>query len=86
MVSRKIESRKDEVSQEMKIAFFDNYSEACLAANQLKEKNVNTLDVNTSNHVSIAGAEQFYYIEVPSEDVENAKTALVEMGYKQHII
>jgi hypothetical protein len=70
-----------------RIAVVDDYGIAGLIVDRLRERGVQTMNVETSSHASIAGAEQFYFIEIIDEQqVEQAKTALADMGYKKNLL
>jgi hypothetical protein len=70
-----------------RIAVVHDYGIAGLIADRLRDRGVRTMDVETSSHASIAGAEQFYFIEIVDErQVEEAKIALTEMGYKKNLL
>ena len=46
----------------------------------LKANSFNPLELQTSPHVSIAGVDRCYYIEVPEEEYESAKEFLISQG------
>jgi len=70
-----------------RIAVVSDYGIAGLIVNRLRGMGVRTMDVEASSHASVAGAEQFYFIEIVDESqVEEAKTALADMGYKENVL
>ncbi len=47
---------------------------------------VELLEYSGSGHVSIAGADQSYYVKVAEADAERAKALLAEAGYEKYLI
>ena len=48
----------------------------------LKDNGFNPLETQRSEHLSIAGADQYYYIQVPEEEESSAKDFLKTQGCK----
>jgi hypothetical protein len=70
-----------------RIAVVHDYGIAGLIVDRLRERGVRTMDVETSSHASVAGADQFYFIEIVDErQIEDARTALTEMGYQKNLL
>ncbi len=44
------------------------------------------LPLNTSAHINLAGAELWYYIEVPVEEAKEAKQLLIDIGHEANPI
>jgi hypothetical protein len=54
------------------------YPEAIILSDLLEASGFHPLEVRTAPHVSVAGTEQFYYLEVPEEEAEDARNCLKE--------
>jgi hypothetical protein len=70
----------------LRIAAIRDYSIAGLIVSTLRDMGVRAMDVETASHVSVAGAEQFYYIDVNESQVKEARNALVDMGYQKNLM
>lgn len=51
----------------------------------LKSKGFEPLDLNTSSHISFAGADPCYYVQVPEKQYEQIKKFLIENNFKDVI-
>ncbi len=64
-----------------KIYAFKNSAEAGMLISLLKSNGFHPLDLQTSAHVSMAGADTFYYVQVPEKEYESIKNLLIEQNY-----
>jgi hypothetical protein len=69
-----------------RIASFADYSLAGLAVTQLKDIGLSPLPIDTASHVTVAGADPFYYIEVDENETDRAREALIELGHEKWLI
>ena len=69
-----------------RIASFPDYSLAGLAVTQLRDLGLSPLEVDTASHISVAGADQFYYVEVNEIEIDQARKALIELGHEKWLI
>jgi hypothetical protein len=77
----------EKIMRSTRIAVVHDYGIAGLIVDRLRDRGVRTMDVETSSHASVAGADQFYFIEILDEhQVEEARTALAEMGYQKNLL
>jgi len=65
-----------------KIYAFKNIGKASLLISLLKSNKFHPLELQTSSHCSIAGADIFYYVQIPEQEYESAKSFLIKEGYK----
>lgn len=70
----------------VKVAAIKEQAFAGLIVSQLREVGLNPFDISFAEHVSLAGADQFYYISVVDEEVEQAKEALIDLGYQEYLM
>ena len=70
----------------VRLAAIKEQAFAGLIISQLKEAGLNPFEITNSGHVSLGGAEQYYYIAVVEEEVAQAKEALIDLGYKEYLI
>jgi hypothetical protein len=74
-------------ARQLRIATVDDYGMAVLIVERLRGVGVHVMDVEASSHISLAGAEQFYFIEIADKNqVEEARKALVDWGYKRYVL
>ena len=64
------------------IYFSRNIGEVWLIISLLKDNGYHPLELQTAPHVSIAGADIIYYVQIPDEEFESAKKFLKDQGYK----
>ena len=60
-------------------------AEAGTIISLLKNNGYHPLDLQLSPHVGTAGADIYYYVQVPEEEYESAKQFLITLGYKKVI-
>lgn len=48
----------------------------------LKSNGFQPLELQTSSHMSFAGADFFHYVEISDQEYEAAKEFLIKQGYK----
>jgi hypothetical protein len=70
----------------VRIAAIKEQAFAGLIISQLQEVGLHPIDISTSGHVSLGGAEQYYYIAVVKEEAAKAKEALIDLGYEEFLI
>lgn len=70
---------------EKKIYACRNTAEAGMLISLLKENGFNPLELQTASHISIAGANIYYYVQIPKEEYEEAKKFLIKEGFKDII-
>lgn len=75
------------MTRRTRIAAVDDYGIGGLMVDRLRGLGLRALDLETSSHISVAGAEQFYLIELVDEtQAEQARAALAKWGYKEYLI
>lgn len=65
-----------------KIYAFRNSAEAGMLISLLKSNKFHPLELQTSDHLSFAGADIFYYVQVREDEYELAKKFLIQQGHK----
>ena len=65
-----------------KIYAFKNSAEAGLMVSLLKENKFHPLEVQVSDHLSFAGADMWFYVQIPEEEYLSASKFLLKRGYK----
>lgn len=65
-----------------KIYGFKNSAEAGMMIALLKNNKFHPPELQTSSHLSFAGADLYYYVQIPEEEYESAKKFLIKQGYK----
>ncbi|MFH1775937.1 MAG: hypothetical protein ABH952_00005 [Candidatus Omnitrophota bacterium] len=68
-----------------KIYFSKNLGEVEAVCALLKANGYNPYDIQISDHVSVAGADMYYYVQVPENEFESAKDFLKNHGYENII-
>ena len=51
----------------------------------LKSDGFNPLDIDSSSHISFAGADLYYYVQVPEQEYKKAKEFLIKNNFKDII-
>ena len=67
------------------IARFPNLVEAELVVCYLRSNGFTPMDIPTASHFSLAGVDQFYHVHIPSEEADDARKTLLDMGYQNQI-
>ena len=70
----------------VRVAAIKEQAFAGLVVSQSQEVALNPFEINFAEHVSLAGADQFYYISVVEDEVEQTKEALIDLGYQDYLI
>lgn len=70
----------------VRIAAIKEQAFAGLIVSQLQEVGLHPMDISTAGHVSLGGAEQYYYIAVVEEEAAKAKEALIDLGYEEYLV
>ncbi len=65
-----------------KIYFTKDIGEVEMVNALLKANGFNPLELEISDHVSVAGADMFYYVQIPENEAASAKAFLKEQGFK----
>ena len=65
-----------------KIYACKNMADAGMIISLLKSNGFNPLELQTSPHVSVAGADIYYYVQIPEEEYKSATEFLLANGYK----
>ncbi len=65
-----------------KVYASSDYGVVLMIISLLKANGFNPLDIQTSPHVSVAGVDIFYYVQVPDEEEISAKEFLISGGLK----
>ena len=63
-----------------KVCLIPEMADAGMVHNQLEAYGLHPLPLNISAHVTIAGADQYYYIELPEEEIEKGQKVLSDIG------
>jgi len=66
-----------------KIYAFKSSAEAGLMVSLLKTNKFHPLDVQTAGHLAFAGADMWYYVQIPEEEYAAASQFLQQNGYKE---
>jgi hypothetical protein len=69
-----------------RIASFPDYSIAGLVLTQLRDHGLSPLEIDKASHISVAGADQFYYVEVNEIEVDQARKTLIELGHEKWLV
>jgi hypothetical protein len=69
----------------IRIAFAPDLGVALVMKSLLESEGIFTPDIASGGHVSIAGADQGYYIEVLDEDASRAIQLLRENSFGKHL-
>lgn len=67
------------------IGTFGKQWDADLAIAVLSQNGLHPDDLRTASHVTIAGAEQAYYVTVPESEAEAAVALLKANGYEKNV-
>ena len=65
-----------------KIYAFKSSAEAGLMVSLLKTNKFHPLDVQTASHLAFAGADMWYYVQVPESEYDEIKKFLVQNSFK----
>jgi len=60
-------------------------AEAGMIISLLKSNGFKPLDLDTSSHIGFAGADLYYYVQLPGQEYEKAKKFLVRRNFKDII-
>jgi hypothetical protein len=69
-----------------KVCFHRDFAAAEMIRNLLEENGLHPMKLDYSAHVSLAGAEQGYFVEVPKQEVDLAKAVLSANHLEKHIV
>jgi len=69
----------------IRIAFSSDLGVAMVMKSLLESEGIYTRDIASGGHVSIAGADQGYYIEVVDEDAPRAFQILKENSFEKYL-
>ena len=70
----------------VKVYTESNFSIAALLVNELDNNGFHPMKLNTSEHISLAGSDTSYFIEVPQSEAKAVKEFLIANGYSNGII
>ncbi len=70
----------------VRIAFASDFGVAMVMKSFLESEGISVLDIARGGHVSIAGADQGYYIHVTVEDSERAVKLLKENSFETYLL
>jgi hypothetical protein len=69
-----------------KVCFHRDLATAEMIRNLLEARGLHPMKLDYSAHVSVAGAEQGYFIEVPNQEVDQARAVLTDSNLEKHIV
>ena len=69
----------------VKICLTPELAEAGLLQTRLESEGFHPLEVQISAHVSLAGADHVYYVEVPESEAQSARAWLAGNGYGAYL-
>jgi hypothetical protein len=69
-----------------RICLISDFSVAGTVHSLFESYGLHPLPLNTSAHVSVAGADQCYYIELPEEEIKKGQEILIGCGREKDII
>jgi hypothetical protein len=69
-----------------KVCFHPNSAAAEMIRNLLEEDGLHPMKLDYSAHVSVAGAEQGYFIEVPKQEADRAKAVLSKNNLEKYTV
>lgn len=69
----------------LRIAFSSMFPEASLMKQILEENKVFVFEIMTSGHITIAGGDQGYYLEVNKDDSKLASEILINNGFAKNV-
>ncbi len=70
---------------EIRLCIFREQSVAGLVEDFLRQNGLHPRPLNTSGHISMAGAGQWYDLWVPKEEKEKAREVLSAAGYQESL-
>lgn len=70
----------------LRVAFASDMGVALVIRSVLESEGIDVQDVSNSGHVSLAGADQGFYISVREEQAEDAVTRLKEHELDNHLL
>lgn len=70
----------------IRVAYSADMGVALVMKSLLESEGINTLDIASGGHVSIAGADQGYYIEVLAEDATAAIKLLRDNSFARFLL
>ena len=65
-----------------RVYFSKNLGEVGAVIARLKQEGYHPYDCQISDHVSVAGADMFYYVEVVEDEADAARDFLKKQGYE----
>lgn len=68
-----------------KLVYVRNFPEAGMIRSLLVENGFHPPQVDASAHVTLAGADQVYYVELPEAEIPAARRFLTEAGFERVI-
>lgn len=60
-------------------------AEAGMIISFLETNGFNPLELNMSSHMTFAGVDQFYYVQIPEQEYNSAKSCLLEQNFSDVI-
>jgi len=69
-----------------KLCVFSTYEAAGMVASLLRTNGFHPVDVEQSPHAFLAGADQFYFVQLPESEIETGRKFLIAEGYEKHLI
>jgi len=70
----------------VRIAFVRNFSEAGRIQSLLESEGFHPMPVDSSSHITVAGAEQGYHVEIPETEAEAARAFLEKKGFGNWLV
>ena len=68
-----------------RICSFQNQAIACMVESMLRDVGFHPEPVALAGHISVAGAEQWYYLRVPVDEITAAREYLTDTGYESSL-
>ena len=69
----------------MKVCSFRTPARAELVASRLEKEGLHPLPIKLSSDIIVGGGDPFFYIRVPEEEVERARSVLTDLGYEDDL-
>ena len=69
-----------------RVAFSYNLADIALMKSLCEDAGIAVFDINMSSQLSFGGADSGYYLDVPRDAAEQAKTTLTGTDYEKYII
>lgn len=71
---------------EARLCSFQDQAIAGMIENLLRSRGLHPIPINTSGHIFVAGAGQWYDLKIPEEEEKIAREIIIEAGYENDLV